>query len=71
MTSMLAEWCEHARSLPGASNNDSGRRTRDDRVRAAAMRHWARRNGFDIADKGRIRRAVVDAYTAHERAVDR
>lgn len=33
--------------------------------RARAIREWARTNGYDIADQGRIPNAVVEAYDRH------
>ncbi|MFB1298613.1 Lsr2 family protein [Mycobacterium sp. pW049] len=30
----------------------------------AAIRDWARTNGYDVADRGRIRAEVVDAFEA-------
>lgn len=43
----------------------SGRRgSRADREQTAAIRAWARANGFAIGDKGRIPTMVIDAYNA-------
>ena len=45
----------------GPSSN--GRRThRADREQTAAIREWARSNGFRIGDKGRIPSSVLEAY---------
>lgn len=38
--------------------------TRADREQTAAIRAWARANGFEISDKGRIPTSVIDAYHA-------
>lgn len=49
-----------SRSEQRASN--SRRTTRADREQTAAIRHWARSNGFALGDKGRIPTHVVEAY---------
>lgn len=38
--------------------------TRTDREVTAAIRAWARENGHEISERGRIPKAVVDAYHA-------
>ena len=54
------------RSASGTRRGDVRRTTRADREQTAAIRKWARSNGFEIGDKGRIPTHVVDAYnTAH------
>jgi hypothetical protein len=30
----------------------------------ANVRAWARSNGFDVSDRGRVKREVLDAYHA-------
>jgi hypothetical protein len=40
------------------------RPTRRDPIQVAAIRNWARENGYDISDRGRIPREVEDAYNA-------
>jgi hypothetical protein len=37
---------------------------RMDREQAGAIREWARRNGHNVSDRGRIPASVVDAYEA-------
>jgi hypothetical protein len=37
-----------------------------DREQAGAIREWARRNGHQVSDRGRIPSSVVEAYeSAH------
>ena len=43
------------------------RPTRRDPMQVAAIREWARANGFEISDRGRIPREVEDAYNARGR----
>jgi hypothetical protein len=35
-----------------------------DREQTAAIRAWARQNGHEVSDRGRISKAVVDAFQA-------
>ena len=35
-----------------------------DREQTAAIRAWARQNGHDVSDRGRIAKAVVEAFQA-------
>ena len=53
------------RSSRAAARAGSPRRgSRADREQTAAIRAWARSNGFHIGDKGRIPTQVVEAYHA-------
>lgn len=52
------------RTAKMTSRNGDGGRVRADREQTAAIREWARQNGHTVADKGRIPKAVVDAYHA-------
>ena len=66
----LAHWVDHARRTgprrrtgsTGASSSGAGGRKAADRKRTAAVREWAVANGYDVADRGRIPAAVVEAY---------
>ena len=44
------------------SHSPRGRRKRS--ADSAAVRDWARRNGYEVSDRGRISQALRDAYTA-------
>jgi hypothetical protein len=55
------------RALPpagarAADGRATRRPTRRDPIQVAAIRSWARDNGYDISDRGRIPREVEDAY---------
>ncbi|PPH34142.1 histone-like nucleoid-structuring protein Lsr2 [Rathayibacter rathayi] len=39
-------------------------RAASDPSRLAAIRAWAKENGYEVSDRGRIARTVVDAYEA-------
>jgi hypothetical protein len=52
-----------ASSSGGARPRSGGRM---DREQASAIREWARKNGHDVSDRGRIPSSVVEAYeSAH------
>lgn len=61
-----------ARAKRGKSRNSSskarrsgkGRTTRMAKEELAAIRDWARRHGYEVADRGRIRSEVVEAFDA-------
>ena len=38
--------------------------TRSNRDQTAAIREWARANGHEVSDRGRISKSVMDAYQA-------
>ncbi|HEY2300072.1 MAG TPA: Lsr2 family protein [Jatrophihabitans sp.] len=51
------------RSAPSAARAARPRRgSRAEREQSAAIREWARSNGFRIGDKGRIPSQVIEAY---------
>ena len=71
----LASFVAAARKSGGASvaagsrapkmTASSGRRPQPlDREQTAAIRAWARQNGHEVSDRGRISKTVVDAFQA-------
>lgn len=65
----LAQYVEHARrsggrKRTGARSNAkaSGRSAAVDREQNQAIRAWARKNGYEVSDRGRIPSEIVDAY---------
>lgn len=61
----LAHWVGHARRSGGRKT--SGRRGAPtppaaSRADVSAVREWARENGFQVSDRGRVSKAVQDAY---------
>jgi hypothetical protein len=67
----LADYVSHARKAGGggrrkaagpARRASSGGRASVDREQNAAIREWARKNGFNVSDRGRIPAEVLDAY---------
>jgi hypothetical protein len=60
----LSVYIANGRRAPARSEGPPRRATRADREQTAAIRAWARENGFEISDKGRIPTSVIDAYHA-------
>jgi hypothetical protein len=70
----LATWISHARRVGGRSasrarsgGNSTGRASRAaGRPDLAEVRAWARDNGFQVSDRGRVSTQVLQAYeSAH------
>lgn len=65
----LAQYVEHARREGGRKRTNT-RSTAKPQVRPAtvdreqnqAIRAWARKNGYQVSDRGRIPSEIVDAY---------
>ena len=70
LTSQHAEELRHALALfIGHARKVGGRRTKVQRpqsegVSAADIRAWARENGWDVPDRGRVSAEVREAYAA-------
>ena len=70
---VLAPYIGAARKAGGRGRGRAARQTavaekptRSNRDQTAAIREWARANGHTVSDRGRIPKAVVEAYqTAH------
>ena len=65
----LAPYIDKARKAPRAAASGRGRRSggsapRSDKQHLAAVREWARANGHDVSNRGRISASVVEAYEA-------
>ncbi|MBK1788301.1 histone-like nucleoid-structuring protein Lsr2 [Prauserella cavernicola] len=66
----LAQYVDHARRAggrkrtPGKRGNGTavGRSSSADREQNQAIRAWARKNGYDISERGRIPSEVTEAY---------
>lgn len=66
----LAQYVEHARRSGGTRKRGAGRGNAKaggrsaavDREQNQAIRAWARKNGYEVSDRGRIPSEVVDAY---------
>ena len=68
----MATFVAHARKVTGSSRARAARATptggtgsaRVDREQLQAVRDWARRNGHQVNDRGRIPNAVMEAFQA-------
>lgn len=65
LRSALARYVEHGRRSGGrrrAARPTGGRPAAVDREQNQAVRAWARQNGYELSDRGRIPAEVVQAY---------
>ena len=69
----LAPFIEHARKAGGRSGGRGRTRgqaavtdppARSNREETRAIREWARQNGHQLSDRGRIPKSVIEAYQA-------
>lgn len=61
----LATWIGHARSVSGASARRTGRRgAAKSSIDNTAVREWARAQGHNVSDRGRIPAHIIEAYQA-------
>lgn len=60
----LAAFVDHARPAVGAGQSRRPTRTASSRKRSAAIRAWAKQEGIDISDRGRIPANVIEQYQA-------
>jgi hypothetical protein len=70
---VLAEFVAAARRAGGARRGAAAaqrpaKRGSYDREHAVAVREWARANGFEVSERGRIPSAVVEAYDKRDGA---
>jgi len=64
----LATYISHARKVGSTARRARTRRAGGDVVNTAQVRTWARENGFDIKDRGRVPANVVAKYQAAAKA---
>jgi hypothetical protein len=64
----LAHWVGNARRVSGRSSRPSGRRgggsSSSSSSDTTAIRAWAKENGFQVSERGRISAQVQEAYAA-------
>ena len=58
----IAPYIETGRRVTGTRTKST--RTRSNSGNTKAVREWARANGYDVSDRGRIPADVMDAYSA-------
>lgn len=60
----LSTYISAGRRVGGQSRPRGSGPARTDKEQLDAIRRWARENGFDVSDRGRISKAVREAYNA-------
>jgi hypothetical protein len=61
----LSQYVAHGRKVSsGRARRGGGGSARTDREQLQAIREWARRNGYEVSDRGRISGKVVEAFNA-------
>ncbi|MGH9065405.1 MAG: histone-like nucleoid-structuring protein Lsr2 [Acidimicrobiales bacterium] len=70
----MEAWAERARpattrrrrsaASPGSDAPSSGRAPAREEVDRSAAREWARANGYEVSDRGRVAQEVLDAFVA-------
>jgi hypothetical protein len=62
----LADYVGHARKAGRSGGNSTGTRSKGkapiDRDQASAIRDWARKNGHEVSERGRIPARIVEIY---------
>ena len=62
----LAEWLQNARRTSGTRKRGNRTTTKQSSVGASnsTIREWARANGHEVSERGRIKAEVVEAFSA-------
>ena len=60
----LAPYVAHARAVSSRSRRGSARQGSHVGAAPAEIRAWARENGFEVPDRGRVAAEVREAYAA-------
>lgn len=63
----LRKWVNAARRVGGRRKPRSANPTLNHRAGSAAVRLWARRNGYDLTNHGRIPYNILEAYRLNGR----
>ncbi|WP_282777457.1 Lsr2 family protein [Nocardia sp. CC201C] len=64
MRGVLEQWTPHARKVGRAPRGKNGSKARPavDREQTQAIRDWARKNGYEVSNRGRVSAEVIEAY---------
>lgn len=61
----LAGYVGHARKVTGSKRSGGARRTASSSgIDTKAVREWARANGYEVSERGRVPASVIEAYQA-------
>lgn len=63
----FAEWTKHARKLPARRTRRASASTSQGSSDAAAIRKWARENGYEVSQRGRVPAEIREAYEQRAR----
>lgn len=64
----MRKWIDKATKIGGRQKRSTSRQVpsasapRTDKAQLAAIRKWARGNGYEVSDRGRIPTTIVDAF---------
>lgn len=65
MRDTLKFYQDHARKVSGGRRQSSSQSTtRGGKQQLDAIRTWARENGYEVSDRGRIKKQIMQAYEA-------
>nr|WP_153395028.1 Lsr2 family protein [Ornithinicoccus halotolerans] len=64
MRETLKFYTDHGRRVGGRRQSSGGRSSRADKEQLNAIRQWARDNGYEVSDRGRIKKEIIEAYHA-------
>lgn len=66
LENFLAKFIEHARPVKGSGRRQQAKPSRKavDRDRTQEIRRWAKEQGLNVSERGRISREVTEAYEA-------
>lgn len=66
LRSSMAEWVGHARRVSGGRRKGSRSVTKRSSVGSdnSTIREWARSNGYEVSERGRIKAEIVEAFNA-------
>lgn len=53
-------------SAPAPTSRSNGSSAKSDKAELAAVRSWARENGYEVSDRGRVSQKVLDAYNSQK-----
>lgn len=62
----MSEWVQNARRLSGVRKRGNRTATKQSTVGASngTIREWARANGHEVSERGRIKAEIIDAFNA-------
>lgn len=63
----FSTWVGHARRATGAARRGGRRASTPRSSDAAAIRAWARENGYEVSDRGRVSAEIREAYEQRNR----